>query len=403
MAFRLPTTLPFALALLVATAAGAADSQQKVGNFIPFDLAVCFLQPATVEQPVTDTALSGLWILARPRVLECLADTRLYVPGKPPSFKITLAVTESGYTPTVESEGLTSVGKKCIEDAVGKVSPSMAPLPAGSKPVTFSDQVPELAPAQQVRFGVNEASDVAGTVRLAMPSLCSCFASYKDTPDPAPINLQVLVTRAPEKFKRPEDGVMPKPVEVTVSNGPAAPVKACIAEKLSALSYPSKSDQVMVPYEFALLNALSPSTDVTALPEPLKFAQLDVMAIPRSAASQLELARQVATSGRYNALVKTYQGLSKSDPKKAHTMLKDLVASCKHLVAQDDVYIETLQKEAKLRQDQLTLASSLKAKDPAWAAAETAAKKATTDSEALVAKARELRAGDEKVCPKVHL
>ena len=49
------------------------------------------------------------------------------------------------------------------------------------------------------------------------------------------------------------------------------------------------------------------------------------------------------------------------------------------------------------------MASTQKAKDPAWAPAEAAAKKAITDSEALVAKARELRANDEKVCPKVRL
>ena len=51
---------PLGLALLVATSA-AAEEQQKVSNFIPFDLAVCFLEPATVEQPVTDTALSASW------------------------------------------------------------------------------------------------------------------------------------------------------------------------------------------------------------------------------------------------------------------------------------------------------------------------------------------------------
>ncbi len=136
------------LALLLATTARAADKdKEKVGNFVPFDLAVCFLKPATVFQaPATDTALSGLWILARPLVLECMADTRFYVPGKSQAFKITLTVNDAGFSQTVDSDGLTAFGKKCIQDAVTRVSPKLAPLPAGSKPATFSEQLARAAP-----------------------------------------------------------------------------------------------------------------------------------------------------------------------------------------------------------------------------------------------------------------
>jgi hypothetical protein len=396
--------VPLALALLVAASASAADSAQSLGNVVPFDLAVCFSQPATVGQPVSAVSLNGLWILAGPLTRECMADTRFYVPGKPPAFKVTLTVTENGFTRVVDSEGLTAFGKKCIEDGVGKVSPSIAPLPPGSKPVVFTETVPAWPAAEQVRFGTNSFADVAATVRLAMPSMCSCFEPFKNGPDPKPITLKIQLTPDPEKF-RATDGTVPKPKEVTVGEGPAAPVRTCIAEKLNALTYPpTKSDvQLVVPYEFRFLNAVATSTDVAGLPDTAKFTQLDVMDVPRLAAAQLEQGRLDAVGAKYNALVKQYQDLSKSDPKKAHAMLKDLVAGCKALITEHDVYIGVLENESKLRQEQLTLATSLKAKDPAWAPAEAAVRKAATDSEALVTKAQQTRANDQKICPKVHL
>jgi len=389
--------------LLASTARADTKDKDKVGNFVPFDLAVCFMKPAAVEAPATDTALSGLWILARPLVLECMADTRFFVPGKSSAFKVTLTVDDKGFTQTVDSDGLTAFGKKCIQDAVLRVSPPLAPLPTGSKPATFSEQWPELPPTTQVRFGVNEFSDVTGTVRLALPALCPCFAPFEKGPVPAAIGLKVRLTQAPEKFKA-GDGSLPPPVLVTVADAAPAEVKSCLTPKLTALPYPKpKSDQIEVPYEITFLNSLADTTDTSKLPDSVRFAQLDAMAVPRAATSQLELDRKVKSSDAYNALVKQYQELAKKDPKKAKGMLKDLVASCKKMVAQDDVYISSLESENTLRQEQLSVVTALGAKNAAWAPLEAAAKKTASESEALVNKAKELKASDEKVCPKVHL
>jgi hypothetical protein len=394
-----------ALCLLLATPAGAADpasGAQKVGNFVPFDLAVCFEQAATVEQPVTDVTLQAVWILARPLVRECLVDSRLY--GKSAAFKITLTVTDAGFTRTIDSDGLTAFGKKCIDDAVGRVAPSISPLPAGHKPVTFSDALPDWPASEQVRFGTNEFSDVTGTLRLAMPSLCSCFEPFKAGPDPAPITLKLQLTPMPEKFKE-ADGGMPKKVEVVVADGPPAAVKSCITDKLLVLTYPPfRADhQVTVPYSFDLLNSFATSTDVAALPDTTKYAQLEVMGVPRGGHSQLELARLNAASIQYNGLVTSYQTLSKTDPKKAKGMLKELVTSCKGLLSEHDAYIAALESETQLRQDQLAVVTALKAKDSAWSDIQANAQKLTTESQGLVTKAKDGRAATEKICPKVHL
>jgi hypothetical protein len=395
-----PTTLALLLLTAPLGAARAADSD-KVSNIIPFDLAVCFLQATTVNKPVNQFALSALWAISRPLVLECLTDARVAAPGKSSAFKLTLSVSDAGYSHTVESDGLLPAAKKCIDDAVARVSPPIEALPAGSKPVTFTAQVPELPPRDQVRFGINEFSDVAGTVRLAMPMLCACFEPFRSKPDPAPFDLKVQITRVPENFKA-ADGGKPAPVEVTVAEGPPATIRTCVADRLAALKYNITPEQVIVPYRFLFVDAVANSSDVAALPDALKFAQLEAMSGQAAAATELQLARQVAASAQYNDLVKVYQGLVKSSPKKATAMVSELTTTCKELLKQDDRYISTVEAEAKLQQDMATLVASLKTKDPSWAETEVGTQKTVAATQALLAKARELRVNDEKACPKVH-
>lgn len=395
-----PRLLVLLIALCISRFAAAAESTTKIVNIFPFDLGVCFLKPVEVATPVNEIALSGLWLAARPAVVECLHDSRNYVAGKPSSFKLTLTLSDAGYSRVVESDGLSPTGKKCIEDAVGKTSPQLQPLAAGTKPVVFTAQVPELK-TELVRFGVNEFSDVAAVIRLAMPSLCSCFDVYKDTPDPAPVDLKVQVTKTPDKFKLP-DGGLPRPVEVTFVPGPPPAMTSCAEGKLSALSYPATSDQIVVPYRFLFINGLAKSSDVTALGDPsLKFAQLEAMAYERSAATQIQQARVVAASARYNGMVNEYKALTKSNPKKANAMIKDLSAACQSLVAQDDALIASAESEYKLHQDTLAVVTAAKAKDPSWGETEVGTQKMAASAQAVIAKAKEARAADEKACPKL--
>jgi len=396
---RLPTLLALLFALCAPRPA-AAETSTKVGNIIPFDLGMCFLEPVAVATPVNEVALGGLWLAARPAVLECLHDGRYYVPGKSSAFKLTLTLSDAGYARSVESEGLTPEGKKCIEDAVEKTSPAFQPLAPGSKPVVYTAQVPELR-IEQVHFGLNEFSDVAGVVRLAMPGLCPCFGAYKTTPDPAPADLKVQVTKNPENFRFTDAGE-PRPVEVTFAEGPPPAMRSCAAEKLSALKYNITSVQVLVPYRFLFLNALAPSTEVLALADPtLRFAQLEAMSYQRSSATQLQQARVLSASARYNAMVVDYKGLTKSNPKKASAMVKDLTAACQELLRQDDAWIAAAETEAKMHQDTLAVVTANKAKDPSWGETEIGIQKLVSGTQALIARAREARTNDEKVCPKV--
>ena len=121
----------------------------------------------------------------------------------------------------------------------------------------------------------------------------------------------------------------------------------------------------------------------------------------RAASTQLQRAHIVAASVRYNELVKEYQGLTKTNPKKAGTMVKALQTSCADLIKQHDLYITALEGEGTIQKDMAGVATALKAKDPSWADAEAASQRAVTNNEALITKAREKRADDQKICPKV--
>jgi len=178
-------------------------------------------------------------------------------------------------------------------------------------------------------------------------------------------------------------------------------VRTCLVQKLSILRFSTTSDQIVVPFRFNFLNALAPSPDVAALPDSVKFFQLEAMGGQRAASTQLQRAHIVAASVRYNDMVKEYQTLAKSNPKKAAPMVKTLQTGCADLIKQHDLYIASLEGEGTLQKDMAGVATALKAKDPSWADAEAASQKAVAANQGLVAKAREARDGDLKICPKV--
>ncbi|MGZ6162161.1 MAG: hypothetical protein ACXWLS_02430, partial [Myxococcaceae bacterium] len=86
--------------------------------------------------------------------------------------------------------------------------------------------------------------------------------------------------------------------------------------------------------------------------------------------------------------------------KAAGAMVKDLKTGCAELVKADDTYTKALEDESAVEQQALTLAQTLKAKDPSWADAEKAAQGAVADTQKQIDAATQLRAANEKACPK---
>ncbi len=136
----------------------------------------------------------------------------------------------------------------------------------------------------------------------------------------------------------------------------------------------------------------------------MQFAQLDAVREQRQAEAFAALARRQNVANIYDAQVQAYQAAANSkDAKKrkaAGAMVKDLKTGCADLVKADDAYTKALEDEAAVEQQAVTLAQTLKAKDPVWADAEKASSGALADTQKQIDAAKQLRTANEKACPK---
>src|SRR5262249_26785080 len=152
-----------------------------------------------------------------------------------------------------------------------------------------------------VRMGINEASDIQGTVRLALPQWCACFDDFK-TKAPPFLSGPVTLTRAdqlqhPERFKLPDGGLPTlKPVSSAVAGPPgdatAAKVVGCLNPKVETLPLKAGAEQYISPVQLLLLNSNAADTTPSAAPAPVQFAQLDAVREQRQAEAFAALARR---------------------------------------------------------------------------------------------------------------
>jgi hypothetical protein len=81
-------------------------------------------------------------------------------------------------------------------------------------------------------------------------------------------------------------------------------------------------------------------------------------------------------------------------------MVKDLKSGCAGLVKADEEYTKALESEAAVEQEALTLAQTLKAKDPSWADAEKASSGALAETQKQIDASKQLTTANQKACPK---
>src|SRR5262249_23518366 len=221
----------------------AAEAGQRVGNLVPFDIANCAPRTLELPKPINEFAVNAAFRASRPYLQECLADGRNFDATKPVRGKVNITIDSSGSKVSATAEGLQPAAKACIEKAVTTQLGTVGPLPSGAKPISFDG--PFERPANTaVRMGLNEASDIEGTIRLMLPQWCACFDDYK-TKAPPMLTGPVTLTRPdqlshPERFKLPDGGVPTlRPVSSALS-GPAgdasaAKMVACLNAKVETL------------------------------------------------------------------------------------------------------------------------------------------------------------------------
>jgi len=389
---------------------GATPAErQKVTNLVPFDLANCFPSKLDVGKTANEYTLQAAFRGARPQIGECLADSRLQNPSAPTKGKVSITLDATGSNVTVTGEGLQPAATSCIEKAVRAQLEGVS-APAGGKPLSFDGPF-ERDPRDTVRFGVNESSDVIGAIRLGFPQWCSCFDGMKTAVAPELVGsidvLRADIAPFADRFKEPDGGVRStKPViaALTSPESSATQAVACLNDRINSMSFKITTERLTVPAQFLLVNSLGADAYSPNAPPALQFAQLDAVRERRESEAFAALARRQQVANAYDAQVQVYQTAANSkDAKKRKTagaMVKDLKAGCQALVKADDDYTRALESEMGIEQQAVTLAQGLKAKDPQWAEAEKASAGAVADTQKQIDAAKQLRAANEKACPK---
>jgi len=390
------------------TAANPAE-RQRVQNLVPFDVANCFPGKLDLGKTANEYTLQAVFRGARPAINECLADGKVQNASAGTKGKASISMDASGTSVTVTADGVQPAATACIEKVIRAQLEGVS-APSGGKPITLEGPI-ERDPASMVRMGINEASDVQGSIRLGVPQWCSCFDSIK-TLAPPELSGSVTLNRADiiahaSALKAPDGGqVSNKGVISTLqpTDPSGAQVASCVNQKVEALPLKSTSEQLTVPAQVLLVNSAGAPTMPAGTAPQIQFAQLDSVREFRQAEAFAALARRQNTADAYDRQVQAYQAAANSkDSKKrksAGAMVKDLKAGCASLVKADDEYTKALEAEAAVEQQALTLAQTLKAKDASWGEAENASAAALADTNKQIDASKQLRAANEKACPK---
>jgi hypothetical protein len=390
----------------------AVDTKDRVVNLVPFDISNCYPHALELTKPTNVFAVQAAFASARSSLQECLTDTRTYDGTKPIHGKVNITVDSSGAKVNASGEGLQPAAKACIEKAVTTQLGTVTPLAADAKPIIF-DGPYERGANTGVRLGVNEASDVQGTIRLTLPQWCSCLDDYK-TKVPPVVSGPITLTRKDmlqyaDRFKLADGGI---PKLRLVSAGLAGPpgdataekVATCLNAKVETLPLTSTSEQYIAPVQLFLLNSNATDSMGSSLPPPVQFAQLDASREQRRAEAFAALAKRQKAADDYDKSVVRYQtGIKSTDPKKrkaASGMLNELKSGCAALVKADEDFTAALGTQIAVEQKAVELARTLKASDPSWTDAEAAATGAAGDTQKQIDEARQATTANQKSCPK---
>jgi len=342
-------------------------------NIIPFDVAAC--GPRALElTPLTTEVLFGAILSVDPAFQECFLDARS-LDGLELKDNAIRATVGTAVTFEVLGTGITASGKECLAAAARKLP--FKPLDAAAKPVTAD--VPVGPASKPVAFGVNVGSDAVGTIRLAQPSFCPCYAELGTRPAPV---LEAKVTLAKTK-----------PPEFVLESPDAPALGTCVLEKLKGLTLPV--GDVSLPYKFLLKNAYAAEPTPGALPA-LQFQQLEGMRAQKTADVLLAAGRHMTAATAYDAVATRY----KANPRANIALISELRSKCAAVVASNDGQLGALKALLGVVDSATKLVQGEKVKDPAWAATEEALAKQQGTFSAELTRVEAQKKADEGACPK---
>jgi hypothetical protein len=375
--------------------AGPKTEAQQTANLVHFDLGVISAAPPAITGKITSEVLTGVELAARPAVMECLVDPKNRGADKKTKVVIDASLGDAGVDHKVSGENLTPAGTACIEGALKRFTQASAALTAKNAVGPVKSQIAvehTVGQSPAVVSGGNDASEIAGAIRLALPSWGECFADWKSAP-PRMLKAQIKVN------KPNPAAATTTPAEVKfdpTTDAAAGKVASCLEGKLKALSVKAPSTEfVSLPFPFRFVHSGISDALPDASPE-LAFTQLDLMRARRAAEAAVAFGERKAASGAYEDLVKRFK--AKEKPEVTVAALKD---GCAALLAADDKLIGAVEKQASTEESTNKFATEQKAKDASWGDAANAAAAKLAEAQKDLATFKEVRKQDEGACPKV--
>ncbi len=349
--------------------------KMAVVNNSKFDLASCGLKP--IESAVNDTILTAAMLLARPAFGECLMDPKSRGAEADTQVMIKATASDTEVKFDVSSPNLQPSGKACIEKVL--TSLALKPLPKGAKPVEAARPF-AFSSAQGVKFGVNEASDVVGHIRVAQAGWCDCFASLGNTPPPT-ILAALRVTAD-------------KPVEVMMKAKEAdQPVASCLESKIKALA-PKTEREITVTHQFLLINGLAAQETADVVPT-LQFHQLDAIA----QGGEVNVAMN---AGKIDLAWADYQDSARRyNAKPGTALMKELRDRCATLLVGDEGLRGSLDSLKTTYERTQKVIATLKPTDPVWSQIETSVNDTLTNTAKQLAASVEQKKAHAAICQKL--
>ncbi|MBK9258550.1 MAG: hypothetical protein IPM54_01815 [Polyangiaceae bacterium] len=366
-------------------------TQVKVGNISPVDLAVCFPKAPALPDKINKSVLTGLLVSSQPLVMECLVDPKHRGPADATEFTIESTLEGGKLTHKVTGTNLTPDGEKCIGAAVDRFVAS-APDWSAKATATTTSVTAKSFPFQHnatsmpaVKMGTSEASDAAGTIRLAQSTFCDCYAAWKDS-EPGELKASVKVTK----------NAAPVVTFDASTDATATQVAACLQPKVSALPLKTTSDEVTAPYTFFFANSMGTGMFTNAKPA-MAFMQYDAVRTQTFGASLVADGSRLVAAEAYEALVQQYKKESKS------VTIKQLQDGCDGLLKGHDGYIAALEKQLAVEEQAVAMLTDFAAKDASWAPVKEATAQQPGQTKKDLETAKATRAEDAATCAKLKI
>ncbi|MCL2625582.1 MAG: hypothetical protein FWD46_02025 [Cystobacterineae bacterium] len=360
-----------------------AVSQQKVENLVHFDVASCQKPSGMVSGITNEEIILGGMLSVQPAILECFVPPQNRQDNQNIQVKLAASVGSQTTLYKVEGENLSPSGISCIESALASLQFQLLPSEETKPSASIAINYPANSP--QVVFGISEASDAVGHVRLAIGQACHCFAPMENM---GIAEISMALTVAPKR---------PAKISLSSNNPSIQEMAACLTEEISKLQLQASRGELVlerVPLQF--INSKAKDFPIEAKPE-LLFLHADGLRTQNASLLALRSGEKTQASAIYHQLASKYKARPNS------VSVRDLNTSCENLVKADEAWVAAIEAQFELDKRVADIAAQLRSADARWEAAANAASNIVPESRTALVEAQKTLSSDKNTCSKKTL